>query len=97
MPRRTPQITHLNPGETNPQNTTAVCLPGFGGSACAACPAGTFSAGGTASNPAPACAACPSNSTTTAPGATSSAQCTGGRQGAPSHLDLMFAFALWLK
>ena len=56
--------------------TVAICPAGSGGTPFAPCRAGTFSAGGTRTVP-NKCTACPTGFTTSARGATSTANCTG--------------------
>ena len=55
-----------------------VCLPGFGGSKCAACGIGTFSPGGNGTSPTPDCQRCPGYKTTPAQGSRSPNDCSIG-------------------
>ena len=52
-----------------------VCEPGYGGSRCSACPANTWSAGGTVAQPKLACTTCPDGTGNTQKGAMSVADC----------------------
>ena len=56
-------------------NPVIPCPAGSGGAACAACPLGTYSAGGNTTALTPPCAACPAGSNTTSTGATNASAC----------------------
>ena len=53
------------------------CKAGTGGPACALCPRGQWSAGGTSSVAKPSCSACRANRTTSNTGSTSATACSG--------------------
>jgi hypothetical protein len=75
-----PPPTHAHTYFTNTPWLVTVCSAGTGGTNCANCPKGTFSAGGNTTLATPPCAACEAGYTTDGDRATSRTACKREQQ-----------------